>query len=469
MSDIKEVERPEVRKATALRRREEMPEYQGSKVSWYVVHAAGQAVAKHILDSDAGIRETFYPVAHGETGQAGIRRAKSLYPSYVFVRGELSTVRRIVSEHGTMTLRHEKSGDLRRPMVIPDGEMEVFKSFNEHRLDMLWLRDPYRKFTHNDRARILSGPFAGYEGFLKEMRHDMKLVFRVGIWAIAISNIHKYDIALVSHGADIPEAGRMARLVDYFATGIREAVRVDNPYSTLREVIKGIAESKTLEKYERQLEREAAKSLTEERLSLLHHLREMDAERRGTLEEMTRYIYSKTPMPVLTRIIPDTSVRPFLTPTQGEDGIPVEMREGVYDAETDKTTETRRRYYAHVLTIGNSDGSHTLITNWTHFYRQYQDMGEQEREKLVEKLKNFHLTRFLNSLSAEAQIRFISLPRRGIAGLGTVVPAGTDIEQAKAELVKAGAALCEEISSSTRLRPWQRHLTTVWLNLGQTG
>ncbi len=432
-------------------------------MNWYVIHTANQAVTKHIFDTHENIREAFYPMRHETGKEEGIRRAKSLFPSYVFVRGGFKEVSDIVRSHSSFEMEYTRGDGMRCPMIIPDEEMEHFKAFNEHHLDMMWLRDPYQAFLKNDRARILSGPFAGYEGFIKEIKHDMKLIFRVGIWAIAISNVHKYDISVVSHTADIPEEGRIARLIDYFTEAIRKAGNADYPCKMLRELVRGIGESGSVEKYEQKLEKEKASDSSVERILLRSFLRGTDADDKGMLEQMTRYIYSKTPNPVLTRIIPDSPVRPFLTRTQDGNGIPVEMKEGVYDAETDKSVETTHRYYAHVRIFDKADGSRILITNWTSFYRQFLDLTSESKAQFLSKLEKFHINLFLRCLTKEEGIRFMELPEHGIAGLGTILSKEEDTEAARSRLVTVGANLCAEIAASTRLRPWQRHLSTVWL------
>ncbi len=490
-------------------RKEYVPDIQMRAIHWYVIHTQDQSAAKHIFDNNADIRETFYPVRHIAAGTTGRRRAESILPHYVFVRGDFKTVKDIAKSCSLCEISYVRKNNARCPMIVPDDEMDVFKTFNEYHLDMMWLRNPYPDFMKNDRARILSGPFASYEGFIKEINHDMKLVFRVGIWAIAVSNLHKYDVAIVSHGEDISEAGRIARLVDYFALSIREAGLTGNSYAILRAIIAGIGKLRSVEKYAKSLMKEHSGKDNLANLALRSFIREMSGDDKGMLEQMAGYIYSKETMPVLSRIIPDMPLRPFLTSTQGSDGIPVDIAEGTYDANTDKSTSTVNRYYAHVLTLNNAGGGFTLVTNWTCFYSQYLDMSPDMKGRFLERLVKFNLPCFHRCLLQESPIHFMEFPEQGIAGLGMIVPQSSgfgeverntetmgvdlgkvvpqsfgEVEQntgnmgdglgmavpqssglttAQTELIKAGVALCNEISASTRLRPWQRHLSTVWL------
>lgn len=109
MSDTNKASDTGANRETALHRRVIMPEYRGRMVSRYVVLSTGQTAAKQAIGSDGAIRETFNPVAHGEAGQVGFRRSKSIHYSSVFAQGELSIVRQIVQEHSTMTSRHERT------------------------------------------------------------------------------------------------------------------------------------------------------------------------------------------------------------------------------------------------------------------------------------------------------------------------------------------------------------------------
>ncbi|MCD8290834.1 MAG: hypothetical protein LUC91_04955, partial [Prevotella sp.] len=59
-----------------------------------------------------------------------------------------------------------------QPMIITDEDMDTFKTMCENHLDVERLRNPYVTFFKNDRARIMVGPFVGFEGFIKEIREN---------------------------------------------------------------------------------------------------------------------------------------------------------------------------------------------------------------------------------------------------------------------------------------------------------
>lgn len=68
-------------------------------------------------------------------------------------------------------------------MVVADSEMTAFRLFNDNTAgQLMMLRSPFCNFTSADRIRIMSGPFAGYEGYIREIGGDNKLIFKVDRW-----------------------------------------------------------------------------------------------------------------------------------------------------------------------------------------------------------------------------------------------------------------------------------------------
>jgi len=55
-----------------------------------------------------------------------------------------------------------------------------------------FLRDPFKKFAEDHTLlRVLTGPFAGYEGYIVRIDRDRQLVFDFGGRAVAIRGVHK--------------------------------------------------------------------------------------------------------------------------------------------------------------------------------------------------------------------------------------------------------------------------------------
>lgn len=81
------------------------------------------------------------------------------------------------------------------PASIPDSVMRPFMSVMEQAPERItFLRDPFVKFAKDHvRLRVLSGLFAGQEGYVVRVDRDRQLVMNFGGYAVAIRGVHKED------------------------------------------------------------------------------------------------------------------------------------------------------------------------------------------------------------------------------------------------------------------------------------
>lgn len=81
------------------------------------------------------------------------------------------------------------------PASIPHNIMAPFMSImNQAPERITFLRDPLIKFSKDHiRLRILTGPFAGHEGYVVRINRDRQLVMNFGGYAVAISGVHNED------------------------------------------------------------------------------------------------------------------------------------------------------------------------------------------------------------------------------------------------------------------------------------
>ncbi len=470
-------------------------------ISWYVVHTRNQLQIKHLLDKSEGIVETFLPITHRRHQPAGGLKARAIVMTYLFVRGRLGDIKAALKDIDGVELEMTALRDAGIPMCIDDEDMHRFMTFSEHHLELERLRNPYRSFNNNDRARILSGPFAGYEGFIKEIKRDLKLIVRVGNWAVAVANIQKYDLVIISNdGTRESEAARIARLHDYFGVRLR-AFSTDsdtdtNPFAVLRHLVADFHKYGTatniLERTEKKLNRQP---LTGTEQTARHYLNHLVSSKSGfadesRLKQMSQYIYSKEPDALLEHILPDMPLRPFLTPQpeeqihtvrikqQNQDTettiirkhkdfdehiIPIIIDEGLYDSESDTIKKERRHYLAHVAVTKNPDGTYKVFTNWHHFYQQYLWQTDDSKSQLIDKLDRYGMDNFRSVLSQDTTIRFMEHPTLKIYGLSTTADTEEDIQSSIDKLITEGKEIIDEIMTSTRLRPWQKHLCRVWI------
>lgn len=88
--------------------------------------------------------------------------------------------------------------------TIPDAQMQPFmKIMREDPTRIRILENPIDDYAaHNIRLRVLTGTFAGYEGYLIRINRDRKLVVDFGGMAVAIGGIHKESFEEVKELAE---------------------------------------------------------------------------------------------------------------------------------------------------------------------------------------------------------------------------------------------------------------------------
>lgn len=290
------------------------------QVQWYVLHTSPRIERdiRQRLDAEPEVWETFLPMQKRQVTLAGKRltRYTPLIPGYLFVRTHLAFLRKFLPERAPQCyLQLDALRQVSRPMVISDAEMERFKFFTERSDGQLTLlHSPYSQFHNNDRVRILTGPFAGYEGFIREIRRDNKLIFKVGTMAIAVSNILRYDVAIVSHAVRCDEPIRARLLVDHLLGRLQFLGFPDEAAAVLRETLCFLHTSRTPEDWIGELEEKG-------RTSCLRAFRTMDRSEASYFLTLARYYFGREPQTRLLREIPDCPLRPLLTPTAGHEDL----------------------------------------------------------------------------------------------------------------------------------------------------
>ncbi len=477
---------------------------------WYVVHTDNQQYLKRVLTGRDGIEEIYLPMEHIKKNNTSEIKARVLLTTYIFVYAIESCIRSELAVFDAQ-LELDSHRNYKQPMIISDEDMDTFKTMCEHHLDIEMLRNPYVTFFKNDRARIMVGPFVGFEGFLKEIKGDLKLITQIGDWTVAISNIQKYDIEIISNkSSHSNETARLARLADYFrelllghdvqdsyrseiggrvsifnndaktrlkinvATDMVEASRI------LRQLISGMHRYSTKAKLQKALFRKTFDNSHDMKV-MRDFLSNMSYNDEAMLIQMTQYIYSKDPKAILEESVPDVTFRPFLTITPGaeikEKDVPiivhhpttnceewiykVKMHEGEFDVTTDKTEIISIPYYAHVAVMPYNTDKIMIMTNWGDFFKKYQLWQKDEQSNFLMKLRKYDLMTFHNILFGITPYSVMSSPIG--YGLGIIIEKDDNIESSINDLIATSVSLIEEILSSTRLRPWQKRLSSVWI------
>lgn len=202
--------------------------------NWYVVHTQprGEKMLKALLDREPAVVDTYLPMRQqfAIVGGQRVSRMALTMPGLVFVRGNKNQLVALLREKsGAARLMVDSSRKEKDAMVVADSEMTAFRLFNDNTAgQLMMLRSPFCNFTSADRIRIMSGPFAGYEGYIREIGGDNKLIFKVGSMAIALSNVMRYDVAVVENHHASTETSLQLRIADSLRARLEEAGHVDD-------------------------------------------------------------------------------------------------------------------------------------------------------------------------------------------------------------------------------------------------
>lgn len=215
--------------------------------NWYVVHTQprGEKMLKALLDREPAVADTYLPMRQqfAIVGGQRVSRMALTMPGLVFVRGNKNQLVALLREKsGASRLMVDSSRKEKDAMVVADSEMTAFRLFNDNTAgQLMMLRSPFCNFTSADRIRIMSGPFAGYEGYIREIGGDNKLIFKVGSMAIALSNVMRYDVAVVENHHASTETSLQLRIADSLRARLEEAGHVDDACDRLRDIMTGTA------------------------------------------------------------------------------------------------------------------------------------------------------------------------------------------------------------------------------------
>lgn len=158
------------------------------KTYWYplrVFFGRADLVRRALDEADL---ESFYPSRLVEKPtREGLRFVEEpLVRSLMFVRTDPETLRELtVKHHGSVASYYDRSA--KGPLVVPDKQMDQFRELcrlNDSGLE--YLGEDLPKYHEGDRVRVTEGIFKGFEGHVKRIRHDRRLIVTIeGVAAFA--------------------------------------------------------------------------------------------------------------------------------------------------------------------------------------------------------------------------------------------------------------------------------------------
>lgn len=386
--------------------------------NWYVVHTQprGEKMLKALLDREPAVADTYLPIRQqfAIVGGQRVSRMALTMPGLVFVRGNKNQLVALLREKsGTSRLMVDSSRKEKDAMVVADSEMTAFRLFNDNTAgQLMMLRSPFCNFTSADRIRIMSGPFAGYEGYIREIGGDNKLIFKVGSMAIALSNVMRYDVAVVENHHASTETSLQLRIADSLRARLEEAGHVDDACDRLRDIMTGAA---GMPAAFTDADRADARSLA--------HFCASDRKR-------------------IDSIVGNAPLRRFLTPTAETGTL---MHKGFVEHRLPVALGDDR-FTAHVA----EHPDHSTAACWGEFATAICALAPSQRTALIDKLRRYGLTAFASAVEGIGQTRFE----------GAMLTSATLAPEA---LAAEGAAIIGEILASVRARRWRTLLYAVCL------
>ena len=117
----------------------------------------------------------------------------------VFLQGETRNLERFLMDNFPM-IYLVKDCATNRPASIPHAQMKPFMDLmTSNPYEITLLRDAFEKFAENRvKLRLLTGPFAGHEGYIVRIHRDRQLVMQLGGITIALRGVHRETFEVVS-------------------------------------------------------------------------------------------------------------------------------------------------------------------------------------------------------------------------------------------------------------------------------
>lgn len=129
------------------------------------------------------------------TGGTMKKQLKPTVSGLVFLQGSPTELQNYLNEnfYPCYLLKDCSTG---RTAVISDSQMQPFMRIaSVHPERIRFLRKPFAKFAEDHTLlRVLTGPFAGQEGYIVRIDRDRKLVMDFGGIAVAFSGIRNEDV-----------------------------------------------------------------------------------------------------------------------------------------------------------------------------------------------------------------------------------------------------------------------------------
>ena len=393
-------------------------------------------------------------------------------------------------------------GEIIRQARVLDDEMERFIYYNDKiadGIDGLSIVD--KRYSDlvmvNDTIRILSGPMASWVGVVKQVKtkgkKDRHLFVRFGNnHCLNISNVRQYDMQ-IEHEAPSEEVGAW-RAIDQLIGYLQAKEHAENASETLRKLFKDYMQKLTV--YRNRHSSDIAYSNKVAEKVGCHQqeiLANIDDSMRNNFRILANYFKadSGTVEQGLNELIPDTILRPFLTPTSGvtiprghgyavfrhNDIVELVLRCNLREFFRGKEYEADKyapvfdedyEYYAHFALLKTEESKVKAICSWGGFYDYYASQSKEERETFHANLQSRKYPRLLHLLT-QSDYKFEKVNGIGGFSVETDFTYTDDIEELGRranEFFTLRPSLFTQLTAAA-VEMWQGARMLVWRQLLQ--
>lgn len=438
----------------------------------------------------------------------------------------------------------ERLEDMLRHAEISDEEIYRYKVCVEqcaaHTEDIKIVGKNYGELlAENDLVLITDGPFVGFTGVIKQVKtggvKDRCLFFSLGSFCVRLSGIRRFGVIIVRESAKGTKAQlpNTWRYIDFLIGKLQASYFADTASAALRHILECYNKVKDIEQCQDLLLDEAnrQRSEAESREMALQSvwLRQVGDKELGALKSLRRFFQSDDNSMALALIdlIPDMSLRPFLTPTSGvelpksknyilfphngftelifrvnlkkeflkAENYPslsiTDKQEGRYTEDGKLKGKMRKErqfklsdkeyiYYVHVGLRDREDGKGVVaMVNWGEFLHRYVSLKAEEREAFHQDLlvKGYQEThRLLGERSAsivddtQTQSGFTCLlPHIQLEDIWKKYERSQKAKQLPLSLVRNFYPVCQLVRSCipAAVEFWQRQRLLEWRHLVQ--
>ena len=163
------------------------------KKLWYAIRVTYNRELKVKEELDGRGITNFVPMQYRREERNGVM-VKRLVPSVhnlIFINltpTEMKEYRQTTA----MPVRYMMDPETRKPITVPDNQMENFiKVAGTYEEKLIYLNPEPGDFSNGEHVRIIGGPFEGAEGIFVRIKRDRRVLISIpGVVAVATTHVH---------------------------------------------------------------------------------------------------------------------------------------------------------------------------------------------------------------------------------------------------------------------------------------